>query len=49
VSEGPVTPEEPVLPARTGDERDDGWGDAPAEDRDDLARFRADRPPHHGE
>lgn len=44
-----MSPEEPVVPDRTRDERDDGWGDAPAEeDRDDLERFLAERPPHHG-
>jgi hypothetical protein len=39
--------DEPVLPDRTGDERDVGWGDPPAERDDDW--YRRERPPHHGD
>lgn len=40
-------PSEPVLPDRTGDERDAGWGEPDDDDRDDVARFLDARPPHH--
>ena len=37
-----------VLPARSSDEYDVGWGERPEEsDRDDLDRFLRERPPHH--
>lgn len=34
----------PVLPERSSDESDVGWGDRP--DPDDDERLRQDRPPH---
>lgn len=38
-----------ILPEQTGDDTDHGWGEQPREaDPDDLERFLADRPPHHG-
>jgi len=40
---------EAVLPEQTVDDTDRGWGERPDEaDPDDLERFLADRPPHHG-
>jgi len=39
--------DQPVLPDRTSDERDVGWGDEPAERDDEW--FRRERPPHHGD
>ena len=42
--------ERPVVPNRTTDEEDAGWGDAPSdEDADDTRRFLEERPPHHGD
>ena len=41
-----TTPEEPLLPDTTSDERDVGWGDEPAPDDDD-AHLLDERPPHH--
>jgi hypothetical protein len=38
-------PERPVLPDRSRDEQDIGWGDEPAERDDDW--YRRERPPHH--
>ncbi len=43
--EEPARPEEPVLPTVSGDERDVGWGDGPAERDDEW--YRRERPPHH--
>jgi hypothetical protein len=45
-------PPEPVLPDRTTDETDVGWGDAAAADGepfadDDVRRLMDDVPPHH--
>jgi len=37
---------ERVLPQRSSDEQDVGWGDAPAGYDDDW--YLAERPPHHG-
>ena len=37
--------DEPVLPQASRDERDEGWGDGPAQ-RDD-AWYERERPPHH--
>jgi hypothetical protein len=37
---------DPVLPRRSSDERDLGWGDQPAEYDDDW--YREQHPPHHG-
>jgi hypothetical protein len=34
----------PVLPERSGDDTDEGWGERESEDRDE--QFRRDRPPH---
>ena len=40
----------PELPEQTTDDTDRGWGERPTEsDPDDLERFLADRPPHHGD
>jgi len=40
---------EAVLPEQSTDDTDRGWGERPSEaDPDDLERFLADRPPHHG-
>jgi hypothetical protein len=36
----------PVVPDRSDDDRDEGWGDR-ADERDDDQRFLDDRPPHH--
>jgi hypothetical protein len=36
----------PLLPDVTDDERDVGWGDAPAPDEDE--RLLREVPPHHG-
>jgi hypothetical protein len=35
-----------VLPEQTGDDLDVGWGDRPADSRDDDERFLRERPPH---
>ena len=40
-------PQEPVLPERSRDEEDAGWGDPPAEEDKDVRRFLEERPPHH--
>jgi len=41
---------EASVPEQSRDDTDRGWGDRPTEaDPDDLARFLADRPPHHGD
>ena len=42
----PPTPEPPVLPDVTTDERDIGWGDPPDPGDDD--RYLREVPPHHG-
>lgn len=40
-----VTPaDQPLLPSRSSDETDVGWGERPEPDDDD--RLRQDRPPH---
>jgi hypothetical protein len=39
--------DEPVLPDRTSDEHEVGWGDEPAERDDEW--YRRERPPHHGD
>jgi hypothetical protein len=39
-------PVEPVLPRRSADEQNVGWGDDPAEYDDEW--YRNQRPPHHG-
>ena len=41
-------PDEPVLPDRSADDEDSGWGER-AEADDALERYRAERPPHHGD
>jgi hypothetical protein len=38
---------EPVLPPRTEDERDVGWGDETPFGDDDVRRLVEDVPPHH--
>jgi hypothetical protein len=38
---------EPVLPGRTPDETDVGWGDAEPFADDDVRRLLDDVPPHH--
>jgi hypothetical protein len=44
----PRSPEpEPVLPSRTADETDVGWGDAEPFADDDLRRLTDEVPPHH--
>jgi hypothetical protein len=40
-------PPEPVLPERSKDERDTGWGDSPTDNDDDVRRLLDERPPHH--
>jgi len=37
--------DQPVLPDRTSDEHELGWGDEPAERDDEW--YRRERPPHH--
>ena len=38
------------LPDQTSDDTDEGWGERPeVDDPDDLDRFLAERPPHHGD
>jgi hypothetical protein len=44
-AERSVPPERPVLPNRSRDEQDIGWGDEPAQRDDDW--YRSERPPHH--
>jgi hypothetical protein len=40
----------PELPEVSADDTDLGWGERVSEsDPDDLDRFLADRPPHHGD
>lgn len=40
----------PVLPDRTTDEDDAGWGERPREDDpEDTRRFLEEKPPHHGD
>lgn len=39
-------PDEDLLPDRTRDERDEGWGER--EPADDDERFLREVPPHHG-
>ena len=46
VSETVPDDDRPVLPDRSDDDRDEGWGDRPREDDDDQ-RFHDERPPHH--
>ena len=41
---GPRDRDDPVLPARTGEDADEGWGDR--SDTDDDERLRGERPPH---
>ena len=41
-----MTPDEELLPEVTSDERDIGWGEAPADEGSADDRLRADRPPH---
>ncbi|HET7311863.1 MAG TPA: hypothetical protein VFJ17_11115 [Mycobacteriales bacterium] len=41
------TPDEPVLPDVTGDERETGWGDEVPTEDDDTRRLNDERPPHH--
>jgi hypothetical protein len=41
--------EEPVLPQVSGDERAEGWGEDPRDDRRDDDWYRSERPPHHGD
>jgi hypothetical protein len=41
---GPAADEKPVLPAKSRDETDVGWGEPP--DPDDEERLRRERPPH---
>jgi hypothetical protein len=36
--------DEPILPDRSSDDTDRGWGDEPEED--DVERLRRERPPH---
>jgi hypothetical protein len=43
------SPDPPVLPDTTSDERAEGWGDVSESDPDDLERFLRERPPHHGD
>ncbi|MBV9096824.1 MAG: hypothetical protein JO079_02090 [Frankiaceae bacterium] len=38
---------EPVLPDRTTDETDVGWGDSEVFAEDDVRRLAEDVPPHH--
>jgi CBS domain-containing protein len=40
-------PDDPLLPDRTTDETEVGWGDEAPDDEDDTRRFVDDRPPHH--
>lgn len=40
----PAADDRPVLPLRSTDETDTGWGDPP--EPDDEERLRAERPPH---
>lgn len=40
-------PEDDLLPDRTRDERDEGWGERPPANDDDE-RFLREVPPHHG-
>jgi len=40
--------ERPVLPDRSRDEEDSGWGDRVTdEDAEDIRRFLEEKPPHH--
>jgi hypothetical protein len=39
--------DKPVLPDRTRDEHDVGWGDDPESGRRDDDWYRRERPPHH--
>lgn len=40
---------EPVLPERTSDEVETGWGEPPTDGgRGSDDWYRAERPPHHG-
>jgi hypothetical protein len=39
--------EPPLLPDRTSDETDTGWGDAAPDEDEELRRLRDERPPHH--
>jgi hypothetical protein len=42
-------PERPLLPDRSEDDSDRGWGDEPPEDGDAHEEWlRRQRPPHHG-
>jgi hypothetical protein len=46
----PVPERSDVSPEVGPDDTDRGWGERVAEaDPDDLDRFLADRPPHHGD
>ncbi|MGI8881398.1 MAG: hypothetical protein ACR2KJ_13010 [Jatrophihabitans sp.] len=42
----PPTTSDPVLPQRSRDEDDEGWGER-VEDADRDAWYRRERPPHH--
>jgi len=40
----------PMLPHRSADDTDVGWGEPPeADDPEDVGRFIQERPPHHGD
>ncbi|HEY2272137.1 MAG TPA: hypothetical protein VGH30_05150 [Jatrophihabitantaceae bacterium] len=39
--------DDPVLPDRTSDERDVGWGEDPESGGRDDEWYRRERPPHH--
>jgi NAD(P)-dependent dehydrogenase (short-subunit alcohol dehydrogenase family) len=44
------TDEPPTMPTRSTDEEDSGWGEREDdEDRDDIRRLEAEKPPHHRE
>jgi hypothetical protein len=40
--------ERELLPEQTRDDSPAGWGERPESDDELLARYLADRPPHHG-
>jgi hypothetical protein len=43
----PAVVDEPVISDRSGDDRDEGWGDDPRDGRRDEQWYRRERPPHH--
>jgi hypothetical protein len=45
--DGPGGDERPVVPDRSDDERDEGWGERANERDADERRLLEDRPPHH--